>query len=136
MAEIKSMLNLNKLVFDFIEFHRKGYKNTNDLKYKFEVTTGKSDDFYKVTLVLTGSKEEEYDFKISLTGIFKFDADKELDEEIKQTIISKNTVAILMPYMRSQVSLLTAQPEVDCVILQPFNINKIFDNSDNRLKKS
>lgn len=31
-------------------------------------------------------------------------------------------VAIVMPYIRSEVSLLTAQPGVDPVVLSPFNI--------------
>lgn len=35
--------------------------------------------------------------------------------------------AILMPYLRSEVSLLTAQPETDCVVLPVFNINKMLE---------
>ena len=50
-----------------------------------------------------------------------------MKEEMKNTLISKNTVAILMPYLRSQVSLLTAQPEVECVVLPAFNINKMLE---------
>lgn len=55
-----------------------------------------------------------------------------MDENEKNELISKNAVAIIMPYMRSQVSLLTAQPEVDCVVLPPFNINNMLkeDNLD------
>ena len=33
-----------------------------------------------------------------------------------------------MPYLRSEVSLLTAQPEVECVVLPPFNINKMMED--------
>lgn len=39
-----------------------------------------------------------------------------------------DTVAILMPYVRSQVSLITAQPEVECVVLPPFNIVEMLKN--------
>jgi hypothetical protein len=35
-----------------------------------------------------------------------------------------------MPYMRSQVSLLTAQPEMDCVVLPAFNINSIVNDKN------
>lgn len=35
-----------------------------------------------------------------------------------------------MPYMRSQISLLTAQPDTDCVVLPPFNVNEMLDQSD------
>ncbi len=36
--------------------------------------------------------------------------------------------AILMPYLRSELTLLTAQPDTDSVVLPPFNINKMFKN--------
>lgn len=45
-----------------------------------------------------------------------------MDEELRRTLINENAVAIIMPYIRSQVSLITVQPEVDCVVLPPFNI--------------
>ena len=34
-----------------------------------------------------------------------------------------------MPYLRSQVSLLTAQPEVECVVLPAFNVNAMLAGS-------
>ena len=82
---------------------------------------------YRVTLMLKGEKKDEYTFEISLTGFFSFSSDEETDGELQNELISKNTVAIMMPYLRSQLSLLTAQPEVDCVILPPFNINKMME---------
>ena len=128
MSNIKSVLNLNRLVFDKIEFNRLGFRNKNKTEYKIEAHFAKNtdDNIYRVTLVLQGEKKEEYTFEIKLTGFFSFDSDSSINEETKNELISKNSVAILMPYMRSQVSLLTAQPEVDCVVLPPFNINNFF----------
>lgn len=40
----------------------------------------------------------------------------------------KNSVSILMLYLRSEVSLITAQPETECVVLPPFNINEMLKN--------
>ena len=77
---------------------------------------------------MKGEKEEEYTFEISLTGFFSFSGDEEVDDETKNELISKNAIAIIMPYLRSEVSLLTAQPEVECVVLPPFNINKMMEN--------
>ena len=65
---------------------------------------------------------------LGLEGYFAFDKADDLTEEQKESIIKKNTVAIMMPYMRSQLSLLTAQPEVECVVLPPFNIVKMMEN--------
>lgn len=88
----------------------------------------KAEEVYCVSLVLEGEKEKEYSLVIGLEGYFAFDKADDLTEEQKESIIKKNTVAIMMPYMRSQLSLLTAQPEVECVVLPPFNIVKMMEN--------
>ena len=76
---------------------------------------------------MKGKKLEEYTFEISLSGFFSIEADEELTEDLKNTLITKNSIAILMPYLRSEVSLLTAQPEVDCVVLPAFNVNNMLN---------
>lgn len=128
--EIKSVLSLDKLVFEKIEFKRNGMKNENEIEFNLQVFINKKqgEEIYKVTLILTGNKEKEYVLEIALSGYFSFDSSEDLDEETKGAMINQNTVAILMPYMRSQVSLITAQPEVDCVVLPPLNIVKIMKN--------
>lgn len=125
--EIKSILILNKLVFDKIEFVRYGLKNDSEVEFQIQTGIGKkqNEDLYKVTLVLKGNKKDEYTIEISITGFFSFEQ-KEMPENIQlEELLSRNAVAILMPYLRSEVSLLTAQPEVDCVVLPPFDINKM-----------
>lgn len=132
MEEIKSVLNLENLVFDKISFERKGFKNQNEVKYSVEtrIAQHQEAEIYRVTLVLKGDKKDEYDFEISLTGFFTFSDSAEVDNQTKKTLINNNTIAIMMPYMRSQVSLLTAQPEMDCVVLPPFNINKMVNDDE------
>lgn len=123
---------MDKLVFDKISFNRKGFKNKNQVKYSIEsrIAQHQDEEIYRVTLVLTGDKEEEFDFEISLTGFFTFDESAMVDEETKKVLIGTNTIAIMMPYMRSQVSLLTAQPGMDCIVLPAFNINNIVNDED------
>lgn len=132
MSDIKSVLRMDRMVFDKIAFDRLGFKNDNSLTYALEASFAKNikDDVYRVTLILKGKKEEEYTFEISLTGFFSFSGDEEVDDETKNELISKNAIAIIMPYLRSQVSLLTAQPEVECVVLPPFNINKMMEDDE------
>ena len=129
--DVNSVLSLDKLVFDKIEFKRMGMKNENEIEFKIQIIINQKQDeeIYKVTLELLGNKEKEYLLDIELTGYFSFDANETLDEELKKTMISQNAVAIIMPYMRSQVSLITAQPEVDCVVLPPFNIIKMMSEN-------
>lgn len=127
---IESVLRLNKIVFDKIEFNRLGFKSDKEVELEIQsnISQRQDSDFYRVTLVLKGKKPEEYTLEIGLSGFFSIEVDGELSEELKNTLITKNSVAILMPYLRSQVSLLTAQPEVDCVVLPAFNINSMLDN--------
>lgn len=131
MSDIRSVLKMDRLVFDKIAFDRVGFKNDNQLTHTLEARFAKNikDNVYRVTLVLKGEKQDEYTFEISITGFFSFSEDEETNDELKNELISKNAIAIIMPYLRSQVSLLTAQPGVDCVILPPFNINKMMDNN-------
>lgn len=128
MSNYNSSLILQKMVFDKIEFERKGLKNDNELKFGLKVEMGMSEDgIYKVTLVLSGDKSEEYDILISLTGFFIIEGKDDLGDQMVNDLISKNAVAIMMPYLRSEVTLLTAQPDTDSVVLPPFNINKMME---------
>ena len=130
MNKVTSALVLEKLVFENILFNRNGFKNDNEIDFEMEVQIGVNEDkFYKVTLMLKGDKKDEYEFEVKLAGIFSFEVDEEVNDVQKHDLISKNAVAIMMPYLRSEVSLLTAQPETECVVLPPFNINKMLEQS-------
>ncbi|MBD5531524.1 MAG: Preprotein translocase subunit SecB [Lachnospiraceae bacterium] len=125
---VTSSLLLQKLVYDKIEFERKGFKNENELAFKIQIQIGVGgDNEYKVTLIFEGDKKDEYHFLISLTGFFGIDNKDALEDKKIADLINKNAVAILMPYLRSEVTILTAQPDTDSVVLPPFNINKIMD---------
>lgn len=85
---------------------------------------------YKCSLAFKMSDDEDTtSLEVVVVGIFEFKADLELDQ--KEVIITKNTMAILFPYLRSQVTLLTAQPDVEPVVLPPININALLQNMDN-----
>ena len=112
-------LKLNALVFDEIIFKRIGMHSDNELEISFSVSIGTNvsdEDIKKVSVRISGEKREEYMFEIQASRFYSYDGDSE------DTIIQQNAVAIVMPYIRSEVSLLTAQPGVDPVVLPPFNI--------------
>lgn len=129
---MKSALRLEKLVFDKLLFEREGFSSEKDFEFNMEsqISQNPSADIFKVTLILNGKKPDEYRITISLTGYFSFVGDSSLSDEDKNNLISKNTLAILMPYIRSEMSLLTAQPEVECVVLPPFNINNLMEDKN------
>ena len=126
----QSVLQLDKIVFDKIEFKRLGFSSEKELEMEIQsnISQKQTAEIYRVTLILKGNKPEEYIFEISLTGFFSFEAENIIQEELKNTLVTKNAIAILMPYLRSEVSLLTAQPGIECVVLPAFNINKILED--------
>lgn len=127
---IQSVLRLEKIVFDRIEFRRVGFASEKEFEVEIEsnIAQRQGTDMYRVTLVLNGNKPEEYDLEISLTGYFEIEPDETISEALKNTLVTKNAVAILMPYLRSEVSLLTAQPGMECVVLPAFNVNKMLSD--------
>ena len=126
----QSVLQLDKIVFDKIEFKRLGFSSEKELELEIQsnISQKQNAEIYRVTLILKGNKPEEYIFEISLTGLFSFEAENMIQEELKNTLVTKNAIAILMPYLRSEVSLLTAQPGIECVVLPAFNVNKILED--------
>ena len=122
--EYESNLILQHLVFDEIEFKRLGFKTESEVNYELEIQIGRDHDNqenYKVTLVLNGKKDKEYIFKMS--GFFEIKNAENISD--KETLIHRNAVAIMMPYLRSEVSLLTSQPETNSIVMPIFNINKM-----------
>ena len=121
----KCALALDKLVFDKIEFKRKGLHSEHEFEAELEAKVGKSEKLkcYLVNLVLRGKKEDEYEIEIELSGYFSF-TDDSATEEMKNSLLSQNAVAILLPYLRSELSLLTAQPEMECIVLPPMNVSR------------
>lgn len=125
------VLTLENIVFDKICFVRKDFKSDKEPTFSFEISVGKrnDEDIYKVTIIMTVEKEKEYEIEISLSGFFSINTNA-LDENADiSELISKNTVAILMPYMRSELSLLTAQPGMECIVMPPINVNTMMERA-------
>jgi preprotein translocase subunit SecB len=118
-------LKLKKIVFEKISFERMGFKNEEklDIKIRVQVAENKN-NIFKVTLSVNGEKKDEYNFIVQITGFFSVNGS---DNKANENLINQNAVAILMPYVRSEVSLITAQPETECVVLPPFNIVKMME---------
>lgn len=119
MDGIKSVLKLEHLVFDNLSFHRTGLKNENELKFSFGFHFGIQSETQFVTRIrVQGTKEAEYDFSVEASGYFVME-----ENPVGIDILSKqNATAIIFPYVRSQIALLTAQPEMEPIIIPPLNI--------------
>ena len=126
MSENNCVLKLEHLVFDECSFVRDGFKNENELMIKFGFQyENQSEENFVVRVAVEGQKEKEYRFVVRASGYFKCST----DTPNRDIIVKNNATAIVFPYVRSQITLLTAQPEVDPVALPPFNIAKMVEDS-------
>lgn len=66
-----------------------------------------------------------FEIEVAIEGIFTLE-NWEMEE--KKSIMKYNTVAILFPYLRSIVTMLTANANVPPYVLPVMNINALFEN--------
>lgn len=125
-----SVLKIHHFVFNSIHFQRKGFrqnqKDDSELSLQVKVNVKKTNvNNYIVTLDLDVEKENEYISSVSLSGYCEIDdnADK------KDAILQVNAPAILFPYARAQLSLLTAQPETEPIVLPVINFQQLYEHS-------
>jgi len=87
-TDMKSILRLDKVVFDKIEFDRLGFKNDTELKLEIQTNIGERKDkaAYKVTVIAIGKKPDEYTFHISITGYFTFRTE-DVETDLKNELI-------------------------------------------------
>lgn len=129
LRDEKCALTLEKMVFDKLLFAREDFSSNEKPKFTFKISAGKKtdDDIYKVTIVLLVNKDKEYNIEIALSGFFSVNTNMNIDDEHVKKLINKNAVAILMPYVRSELTLLTAQPGMESIVLPPINISAMMD---------
>ena len=124
--ENNCILKLNHLLFDEITFNRVNFKSENDLQVEFGFAFNKRENGEFVSSIrIIATNKDEYNFVVRASGYFQISEAVE-DSDI---LIQQNAIAIVFPYIRSQISLLTAQPEVDPVILPPMNIAQMVKES-------
>lgn len=87
------------------------------------------DNNYDVTLSLSIEPEENvpapFELSACLTGHFFYDdPDNMYAEGVKHTMITQNTSAILLPYMRALITTITANCNISPVILPILDLTK------------
>ena len=129
LSPIQSVLQIDPVVFDEISFHRECFR-TNDPNIKTDLEISKivtklSDGKYRVTVLTTATRKSEYVAKVQISGFCS------IDESLsnKDVLLNNNAVAILFAYIRSQLTLLTAQPETAPIVLPVMNIAKMLEGS-------
>ncbi len=122
IKDIRSSLQMKNFYFSKFSFVRdKVIKNGElnaDIK-KGIIPIGN----HEYNVILT-TKIEKDDMNIELVAEAQFLYESE-DYSREESIINTNTVAIMFPFIRSQVTLLTSQPGMAPIILPPINTQKL-----------
>ncbi len=125
--KISGDLTMDHLVCDKLVFDRYGFRTNEEApKLNLAFRTEKDHDgSYRVSLQVIARKESEYTATVRITGYFSVDE----DNPHKDTLLHQNTIAILLPFARSQMTLLTTQPETTPVLLPVINVKKLIEQS-------
>lgn len=127
-AEVKSVLTLNKVYFEKIEFTCTGKEiPSNYEKYTkvgFQLLKPLIDiNNLEIRVVCVVSIADVVNIELMLVGDFTITGSEDIEKFIP------NAIAILFPYLRSQLSLITAQPNIPTLVLPPININKLIQQN-------
>ena len=128
--KVSSVLKLDRVVFNEVSFKRLGFKQA---KAKTSFGLGRNiekiaDGKYQVSLSVKVDRDNEYEALVSITGYCEID---EADPQ-KDTILKENTIAILFPYARAELTLITAQPETEPLVLPAVNIKAMLDEAEKK----
>lgn len=125
-SKYESPLVLNK--FEIIEgVFRKNIESLDDLELEVKVNHSLKqydEEIFEVLLNTTVCDKNEKLF-VSATGRGIF-----ITEQKNMGILEKNTIAIMFPYLRSYISLLTSHPGMNPIVLPAININAMINDKN------
>ena len=132
---VESVLKLEKMAFEEITYSRDINSREKSIDYEMNfsrsITACEESEKYKVSLTANvwSKNTETIKLIVTLTGIFSCECE---DESLKNELLRYNTVAILFPYVRSQISLVSTQPGIAPISFPPVNIVAMFKEVDQR----
>ncbi|MGN0487660.1 MAG: protein-export chaperone SecB [Ruminococcus sp.] len=129
---IESVLKMDRLFFEEIDLQRKIINPTQE-EYKYNFTRNISavdNNHFVVSLqcnIRSTDEEESLKLSVKATGWFECMSD---NEEEKKILIQQNAIAIMFPYLRSQIILVTTQPDILPIQLPIINITALFNDEN------
>ena len=127
IADSKSILVLEKISVEKLYFERLSdavHRVESTDKISFYHNLNKMEDqLFRVRLGVVLNEDGKYRIEVEISGLFRLSEDSVLGKKI----LENNTVAILFPYLRSQLTLLSSQPDFEPIILPALNINSLLN---------
>lgn len=137
MEKFKSVIEFNKYVIEKIIFTvNKNYKPSDNInlevqfKYRFDYKSEERIAVIELGCNIFKDLKENHPFslEVELIGFFKYAA--ELEKEQLEMLLKVNGTAILFPYLRSIVSIITVNSGFDPIILPVINVHKVFEQDN------
>lgn len=138
IKEIKSVLEMRDLYFSkfMVENNRVSETTTKamvDISYNISGNIDEQNrDKCQVQIDLNVTTEDEkFSLFLQTVGCFEI-VDKTMDEQSKNFLLKRNTISIMFPFIRSQVALMTTQPGMQPIMLEPIDVNALIEKTENR----
>lgn len=120
--EIKSNLQMRNFYFSEYSFSRKAFIEDGECNIDLQKQIDSIGDHIYQVILTTIIEKEDMRLEIKAQAEFLYESEDYSREEV---IVNANTVAIMFPLIRSQVTLLTSQPGMAPIVLPPINTQKL-----------
>lgn len=122
---VAEVLRMRKLYFKNIVFKSIGEEVTEQgyADIGFDVKHKINENLLEVELICKAKVDSLYVLELCLCGCFEA-----LNIDVKRML--PNAIAIMFPYLRAQVSLVTSQPNIPTITLKPINVNALLSKQD------
>lgn len=129
---VESVLKLENIYVESFSFIRGEIVDNNNPTFAFgRNISKKNDNSSDVILQCKIEWNEKTKLDVSIKGIFSVVGD---NKDVNHILLTRNSCAIMFPYLRSQITLLTSQLNFEPIVLPIININSLLDDLEKEEK--
>lgn len=131
-SDLQSVVSLHQIYFAKIEFTRTENPISEEkLKCRFMKSYQFNPEHTacKVSLGCEFTEDGSDSACINVVAVGQFSCE-DPDHNRRDALLQKNALAILFPYLRTQVSIITMQPGMNPIVIPPMNIEAVFDQAE------
>ena len=119
--KIKSNLQMKNFYFSNCSFIRGAIVEDGEFNMSLQKEISSIGNHEYRVVLITSVEKEDMKLELIAQADFLYESD---DYSREEAIINANTVAIMFPFIRSQVTLLTSQPGMTPIVLPAINTQK------------
>lgn len=124
-AAVESVLKLENIYVESFNFVRGENIDANPTFSFGKKISQKDENSSEISLQCKIEWNKSAELNVSVKGIFSVSG---IDVQANHILLTRNSCAILFPYLRSQITLLTSQLNFEPIVLPVININSLLDD--------